>query len=57
MSVFSASPREPAPPLPDSAQQPRSRLHPALVTFLLLIGLNLLVDFAYTLLDPRVNYE
>ncbi len=42
MSVFSASPREPAPPLPDSAQQPRSRFNPALATFLLLIGLNLL---------------
>ncbi len=30
------------PPLPTSAQQPRSQLNPALVTFLLLIGLNLL---------------
>jgi len=24
---------------------------------ILLIGLNLIVDFAYTLLDPRVKYE
>jgi len=24
---------------------------------ILLIGLNLIVDFSYTLLDPRVKYE
>jgi ABC-type dipeptide/oligopeptide/nickel transport system permease component len=24
---------------------------------MLLIGLNLLVDFSYTILDPRVKYE
>jgi oligopeptide transport system permease protein len=29
----------------------------SLLYAILLIGLNLLVDFAYTLLDPRVNYE
>jgi oligopeptide transport system permease protein len=29
----------------------------ALLYAILLIGLNLLVDFAYTLLDPRVKYE
>jgi len=29
----------------------------SLLYAILLIGLNLLVDFAYTMLDPRVNYE
>ena len=29
----------------------------ALLYALLVIGLNLLVDFAYTLLDPRIKYE
>ena len=29
----------------------------SLLYAILLIGLNLLVDFAYTVLDPRVNYE
>jgi oligopeptide transport system permease protein len=29
----------------------------ALLYAVLLIGLNLVVDFAYTLLDPRVKYE
>ena len=29
----------------------------ALLYAVLLIGLNLIVDFAYTLLDPRVKYE
>jgi ABC-type dipeptide/oligopeptide/nickel transport system permease component len=29
----------------------------ALLYAILLIGLNLVVDFAYTLLDPRVKYE
>ena len=29
----------------------------ALLYAVLLIGLNLMVDFAYTLLDPRVKYE
>jgi oligopeptide transport system permease protein len=29
----------------------------SLLYAMLLIGLNLAVDFAYTLLDPRVNYE
>ena len=29
----------------------------SLLYAILLIGLNLLVDFAYTLLDPRVKYE
>jgi ABC-type dipeptide/oligopeptide/nickel transport system permease component len=29
----------------------------ALLYALLLIVLNLMVDFAYTLLDPRVKYE
>jgi oligopeptide transport system permease protein len=29
----------------------------ALLYAILLIGLNLMVDFAYTLLDPRVKYE
>jgi ABC-type dipeptide/oligopeptide/nickel transport system permease component len=29
----------------------------ALLYAILLIGLNLIVDFSYTLLDPRVKYE
>jgi ABC-type dipeptide/oligopeptide/nickel transport system permease component len=29
----------------------------SLLYAILLIGLNLIVDFAYTLLDPRVKYE
>ena len=29
----------------------------ALLYAMLLIGLNLAVDFAYTMLDPRVKYE
>jgi oligopeptide transport system permease protein len=29
----------------------------SLLYAILVVGLNLLVDFAYTLLDPRVNYE
>jgi len=29
----------------------------ALLYAALLVGMNLLVDFAYTLLDPRVKYE
>ncbi len=29
----------------------------ALLYAMLVIGLNLVVDFAYTLLDPRIKYE
>jgi ABC-type dipeptide/oligopeptide/nickel transport system permease component len=29
----------------------------ALLYAVLVIGLNLVVDFAYTLLDPRIKYE